>query len=57
MAEGGGGQVRYYSYKKGVGKGFSHAEGGGHKQFQGSLNTGAPYITPRIHLRFTQITP
>ena len=36
--EGGGG----YPYKGGGGgKSFSHAEGGGHKRFWGSFNTGA----------------
>ena len=38
-----GGHVKFYPYEKGEGggKSFSHAEGGGHKKFRGSFNTGA----------------
>ena len=37
----GGGQVKYYPYKMGGGKRFSHAEGRGHKKVCGSFNMGA----------------
>ena len=36
---GGCGQVKFYPYKKGDGKRFTHAEGGGHTRFGDSFNT------------------